>query len=83
MIVNITGVKSGTTKNDKPFFQYYGTTEFTGYERQSGTCDGLQVVSEFSYVDYGVRPGDICNFEYAPGYQGKAMLSNITIQSSK
>lgn len=85
MIVQIVGVKKSNYKGrdgkDKTGFNYYGTKAFTQYEQENAECEGVDVVREFSSTDYNIHPGDVVNFEYEPGYEGKATLMNVTMIS--
>lgn len=80
MKVTIVGVRSSkSSKTGKDIYFYYGTKSFTDYERQSGYCEGEAIISEYSGIDYGLKVGDVCEFNYEPGYQGKATLSGVTV----
>ena len=79
MKVTIIGVKKAKTKNGKDFCQYYFQKAFTGYEVENSECLGFAVGSEFSYNDYGLKPGDECDFLYEPGFEGKATLSDVVV----
>lgn len=79
MKVEIVGIRKGKTKNGKDFFNYYGLKEFSNYDQENGECDGRMPVDAFSYMDYGVAVGDIVDFQYEPGFEGKATLSNIVM----
>lgn len=77
MKVEIVGVKKGQTKNGKDCFNYYGLKDFSDYDQENSQCEGQEVVKEFSYKDFGVKVGDEVEFQYEPGFEGKATLSNI------
>lgn len=77
--IKIVGVKKGTTKKGAECFNYYGVKNFTDYDQQNSFCMGQTVVSEFSYTDYGVEVGDIVDFRYEPGFEGKATLVDIVM----
>lgn len=79
MQVRIVGIKSGETKNRKPCFNYYGLRNFSDYDLENSTCFGQQPVEAFSYKDYGVSVGDLVDFQYEPGFEGRATLSNIVM----
>lgn len=79
MKVTIIGIKKAKTKNGKDFCQYYFQKAFTGYEVENSECLGFAVGSEFSYNDYGLKPGDVCDFLYEPGFEGKATLSDVVV----
>lgn len=78
MKVEIVGVRRSESKGRK-VFNYYGLKEFTEYEIENSECDGKNVVSEFSYQDFAVFPGDIVEFSYEPGYQGRATLVDVKV----
>ncbi len=77
MRVTIIGIKKGVTKNKKPCYNYYGQRDFSDYDMENSECEGHQPVSEFSYKDYGLSVGDVVDFQYEPGFEGKAALSNV------
>ena len=78
MKVTITGIMKGTSKNNRQFTQYFGTTPFSDYETESNDCTGFKVVEVFTYQDFGpISVGDLCEFLYEPGYQGRATLSGV------
>ncbi len=79
MKVTITGIKKAKTKNGREFSQYYYEKAFTDYERENSDCLGMTVGSEFSYKDYNLKPGDVCDFMYEPGFEGKATLSDVVV----
>lgn len=79
MKVIILGVKKGTTKGGNNFFQYYFKKPFTDYEVENSECLGMMTGAEFSYTDYNLKPGDECDFQYEPGYQNKATLSDVVV----
>lgn len=78
MKVEIVGVRKSESKG-RPAFNYSGLKEYTDYERENSECEGRDVVSEFSYQDFGVHQGDIVEFYYEPGYQGRATLVDMKI----
>lgn len=79
MQVTIVGIKKGETKNKKPCFNYYGLRNFSDYDMENSDCDGHQPVEAFSYKDYGIAVGDLVDFQYEPGFEGRATLSNIVM----
>lgn len=80
MTVTVTGIMKGTSKNNRQFTQFFGTTPFTNYESESNDCTGLKTVEVFTYQDFGpVRIGDVCDFLYEPGFQGRATLSDVKV----
>ena len=78
MKVTIVGVRKSESKG-KDVFNYYGLKDFTDYEVQNSDCVGQAVVSEFSYIDYGLCVGDVVEFLYEPGFQGRASLVDIRV----
>lgn len=79
MQVRIIGIKKGETKNQKVFFNYYGVKEFSDYDRANAECKGQEPIDAFSYTDYNLEIGDLVDFQYEPGFQGRATLSNIVM----
>ncbi len=81
MQVQVVGVKKmeymGRDSKSKIGFNYYGLKSFTKYEEENTACEGCAVITEFSNEDYNIHPGDIVEFVYEPGYQGKASLVNV------
>lgn len=76
MIVKIVGVKKAESKG-RPVFTYSGMKEYTQYEFENMECLGNDVISEFSYTDYSLMPGDVVEFLYEPGFQGRATLTGV------
>lgn len=76
MRVTIVGVRKSESKG-RTAFNYYGLKDFTDYEVQNSVCKGNAVVSEFSYIDFNLCPGDVVEFDYEPGFQGRASLVNV------
>lgn len=79
MQVTIVGIRKGETKNKKPCYNYYGLRAFSDYDMENSECEGHQVVVEFSYKDYGLSVGDVVDFQYEPGFEGRATLSNVVM----
>ena len=70
----------GISKNNRQFTQFFGTTPFTSYESESNDCSGLKVVEVFTYQDFGpILVGDVCEFLYEPGFQGRATLADVKL----
>lgn len=85
MQVTIVGVKRSEYEKDgvrRESFNYCGTREYTDYEKENSSCVGLDVIKEFSSKYFDVHPGDVVDFVYEPGYQGKAQLVNIRMISA-
>ena len=78
MRVTVKGIQKGTNKSGREFFQIYGTTPFSDYEEESGTCAGVKTVDQFTYLDAsGLKVNDEVDFLYEPGFQGRAQLTAI------
>lgn len=83
MQVEIVGIKKseykGKDNKPKVGYNYCGIKPFTRYEQENTDCEGSDVIREFSSIDFNVRPGDMVEFVYEPGYQDKATLVDIKI----
>lgn len=82
MKVIIIGVKKATTKNGRNFWEYYYQKPFSDYDINNSDCIGNSVGTEFSYRDYNLKPGDECDFQYEPGYNDKATLTDVKVLKS-
>ena len=80
MKVTIVGVRKSESKG-RNAFNYAGLKDYTVYERENSVCDGQDVVSEFSYTDFNLHPGDVVSFEYEPGFNGRATLVGVQMIS--
>lgn len=77
-ILGIKAVKSAKTQ--KVGYTYYFSEPFSDYENESAeVCEGLKCGNVFAYRDYSVKPGDVVNMMYEPGYEGKAVLTDIVM----
>lgn len=76
MKVMIVGVRSFESKG-RPAFNYFGLKDFTDYDIQNSDCEGQSVVTEFSYENYNLHVGDVVEFDYEPGFQGRASLVGV------
>lgn len=83
MKATVVGIMKGKTKNNKEFVRYNYTKNFTDYEMENGECAGVAVGTEFSYHDYNIKPGDVCDFQYEPGFEGRATLSDVVVLQSR
>lgn len=80
MKVQIIGIQKGKSRNGRDFSNLFYSKPFSDYESQNGSCLGFKTGSEFTYMNVdAIKPGDVCEFTYEPGFQDKATLSNITI----
>lgn len=79
MKVTILGFRKGKTKNGRDYVQYYFSKNFTDYEIENSECAGITCGSEFSYRDYNLHPGDVCDFQYEPGFEGRATLADVVV----
>lgn len=76
MKVTIVGVRQSESKGRKAY-NYFGLKDFTDYEIENSKCVGQMVVSEFSYTNFNLKPGDVVEFDYEPGFQGRATLTGV------
>lgn len=77
-VVGVKAVKS--QKTGKVGYTIFYTVPFGDYELEnSESCDGLSCGQVFTYKDYSVRPGDVVDMRYEPGYQDKAQLVDIVM----
>lgn len=78
--VRILGIKK-TEKDNKVSFNLYGETSFEDWEIENAV--GTKVVQEWTNrVDLSsLKPGDIVTLSYAKGFQGAAVLNNVTVVS--
>lgn len=79
MKVTIIGTKVAKTKSGKMGYTYYFQKPFTAYESENSECLGFAVGHEFSYIDFDLRPGDVVNFIYEPGYEERATLVDVSL----
>ena len=81
MVVKILGVKKSEYKgkdgSNKIGFNYMALKQFTSYELENSQCEGNDVVREFSNTDFNLHPGDLVDFEYEPGFEGRATLVGV------
>lgn len=80
MKVTIVGVKKSESKGRK-VFTYAGLKEYTPYEQNNAECEGQDVISEFSFIDFNLHAGDVVDFEYEPGFQQRATLTGVRMLS--
>lgn len=78
--VRILGIKK-TEKENKVSFSLYGETPFEDWEMDNSV--GTKVVQEWTNrVDLSsLKPGDVVTLSYAKGFQGAAVLNNVTVVS--
>ena len=76
-IHEVIGVKKSRSSKGKDCFNYYLSCDFSDYDKENAECQGRTVTSEFSYTDYGVKPGDYVQLEYEKGFQNMATLSDM------
>lgn len=85
MKVEIVGVRvsqyKGRDGQMRTGYNIFGLKEFNRYDQETSDCEGKQVVSEFTSINFNVHPGDVVEFFYEPGYQDKAALVDIQIIS--
>lgn len=77
-ILGVKAVKS--QKNNKVGYTIFFAQPYSDYEIENAEfCEGETCGQVFTYKDYSVKPGDIVDMRYEPGYQDKAMLSDIVM----
>ncbi len=77
-IVGVKAVKS--QKSGRIGYTILFTAPFTDYEvENSESCEGFTCGQVFTYKDYSVKPGDVVDMRYEPGYQDKAQLVDIVM----
>lgn len=74
--------KAKSAKSGNDCFNYYFTGDFSQYDEEHAECEGNVVLSEFSYDDFDVHPGDMVELDYEKGFQDKATLSYIRVMHS-
>lgn len=81
MEVVIVGVKSleykGKDGKSRTGFNIAGLKDYTRYEQENASCEGQDVIREFTNIDFGIHPGDRVEFVYEPGFQDKATLVDV------
>lgn len=77
MKATIVGVLKGKTKTGREFMNIYATKDFSQYEQENNVTDGVFAFTEFTYNAFDVYPGDVVDFVYEPGFQGRASLVDI------
>ncbi len=77
MKATILGTSRGTTKTGKDFMNIFASKNFTDYEMQNNTVEGVSCFKEFTYNDYNIKPGDEVEFVYEPGFEGRATLVDV------
>lgn len=80
MTCTIVGIRKGESKG-KPCWNVAATKDYSAYDQQNSECEGVDVVSEFTYIDFGIHPGDVVEFVYDKGFQGRATLVDVKILS--
>ena len=78
--VKILGIKK-IEKDNKVSFLMYGETPFEDWEMDNSV--GSKVIQEWTNrVDLSnLKPGDVVTLSYAKGFQGAAVLNNVTVVS--
>lgn len=76
MIVKIVGVRKHESKG-RNVFNIAALKEYAQYEKENAECKGVDVISEFTYTDYGLAVGDVVEFLYEPGFQQRAKLTGV------
>lgn len=74
----IVGIKNGKTKAGKVFQTIYYLDHFLDYDLDSSdACFGNTAMSVYSSRRYDLKPGDVVKMVYEPGFEGKAVLTDI------
>lgn len=77
-ILGVKAVKS--QKTGRVGYTIYYAQPFSDYDVENAeACEGEACGQVFTYKDYSVKPGDIVDMRYEPGYQDKAMLTDIVM----
>lgn len=77
-VLGVKAVKS--QKTGRIGYTIFYSVPFSDYELENAeSCEGETCGQVFTYKDYSVKPGDIVDMRYEPGYQDKAMLSDIVM----
>lgn len=80
MAYTLLGRKKVTTKTGRAWNTYFFSCDFSDYEKEnSEECLGLSVLVEGSATDFAVNVGDVCELNYARGFQDKAVLIGIHV----
>lgn len=79
MKATVVGIKKSKTKTGKDCYRINALKSYSDYEQGNAECEGMDVVNEFTYKDWGVHVGDEVDILYEPGFEGKATLSEIII----
>lgn len=77
MLAKLIGVKKSVSKEGVSFFNYFYIRNFSDYDKENCSVEGVQCGMEFSRTDFGVRKDDVVNMVYEPGFKGMATLSDI------
>lgn len=77
----VTGIKAvKSQKTGKVGYTVFFTSPFTDYDvEHSEVCEGMSCGNVFTYKDYNLKPGDVVDMRYEPGYEGKAQLTDIVM----
>lgn len=86
MRVTVVGVRvseyKGRDGKPKTGYNIFGLKDFNRYAMETSDCEGQEVVSEFTTINFNVHPGDVVEFIYEPGFQDKATLVDIQVVSA-
>ena len=80
-VVGIQKIEKTSGNNEgKAFYNYYFTESFSNYDLENSDCSGLKTFKEFSYVDFGVKVGDVVIPYYERmtfGKEERAVLTDL------
>lgn len=76
----VIGIKRGVSKNNRAFTILYTCSDFSDYDREHGAFG--QQTNE-TYVNDSIKCdiGDSVQYVYKKGFQGKAVLDNVVVES--
>ena len=80
----VTGVVARKKDDGKVSTMLYLTQiGFNAYESGADVCKGYKTAEVYYGAEINTEPGDMVSVEYEPGFQGKAMVSEISVIKRK
>lgn len=80
-VIGIHKIEKASGKDEgKVLYHYYFTEPFSNYDLDNSDCSGLKTFKEFSYVDFGVKVGDVVVPYYERmvfGKEERAVLTDL------
>lgn len=79
MKVNLIGIKCQENKSGVDAYNLFVSLPYSDYEiGKAKSALGLKTDSYYTTLDCkGLKPGDIINLEFEPGFEGKATLTGV------